>query len=259
MTLPFAEAAALALVESVTRLLPLADGGHAALLDLLFGIDVGKTLLLSVGAGTWLAAAVFLRTKALAAARAAMRDAGPSGRDARVLLAGSLAMLLVELAVRERVTSWGREPMLVGAGLVLSAAAMASTIWAPRGTRRVPTVGGALLAGAVQGAAALPGLSQVGLGLACLVWLGLTEESAFETCLLMMIPAWAVLLVVAAASPAEAAAWTTSPGLVLLSACVGLVMLSALREVLRRRLLPFFSLYLVPLGVATIAWGYARP
>jgi undecaprenyl-diphosphatase len=259
MTLPFAEAAALALVESVTRLLPLADGGHTALLDLLFGIDVGQTLLLSVAAGTWLAAVVFFRSRAAATLKAAIRDPGPFGRDGRVLLAGALAMLLVQLAVRDRVCSWGRDPMLVGGGLVLSAVAMASTIWAPRGRRTVPTPGAALLVGAVQGLAVLPGLSQVGLALACLVWLGLSEEGAFEACILIMIPAQAILLAVSAASASRTAAWTTSPWLILLTTWVGFVMLGALRQVLRRHLLPFFSLYLVPLGVATIAWGYARP
>ena len=45
----------------------------------------------------------------------------------------------------------------------------------------------------------------------------------------------------------------------LLGLVVGLVALRVLRGALERRLLPAFSLYLVPLGVATIAWGYARP
>jgi undecaprenyl-diphosphatase len=266
MTVPFAETAALALVESATRVFPLADGGHAALLEMLADVELPPPLLHFVGAGTWLAMLVACRSRAAAAIGAgvrAVRRPGELGKtaascDAQVLALGSVAMLIVELSVRERAHPWGREPMLVGAGLLVSAAAVASTLWAPRGSRTLPTLWGAVLVGAVEGAGALPGLSQTGLALTSLLWLGLTEESAFELCFLTMIPAEAALALIHA-SDIRAALDPVSAALALLGLGTGLLALALLRRALRRRLLPSFSLYLVPLGVATLAWGYARP
>ena len=256
MTLPFGETAALVLLESATRILPLAEGGHAALLGMLADVEVTRGLASSVAAGTWLAMVIVFRARIASSLR---EIAGTSaGHDARVVGLGSVAMVLVELAVRDRVASWGHEPMLVGAGWLVTAAAVASTLWAPRGSRDTLTLAGALLVGAVEGAGILPGLSQTGLALACLLWLGMRDIAAFEACFLLMIPAEAVLAAVRLRDLRDVASWP-SLARVALSLGAGFVVLRLLRGALARRLLPAFSLYLVPLGVATIAWGYARP
>jgi undecaprenyl pyrophosphate phosphatase UppP len=266
MTPPFAEAAGVTLLETVTRLLPLSDGGHRALLELLFGVAVAPALTLATVSGTLLATILALRPEAaatlVAAGRAARRPSDThltaEGRSLQVVAAGSAPMLVVSLLVRDRAVAWGSEPFLVGAGLLLTAGALASTFWATEGSRRVPTLWGAVLVGAIVGAASLPGLSQAGLGLACLLWLGLSAECAFKLCFLMMLPSQAALMVLGSLQLRAGFGWAF-PGLLALNAAVATLALCAVRAAVLRKLLPFFSLYLVPLGIATLAWGYARP
>jgi undecaprenyl pyrophosphate phosphatase UppP len=263
MTLPFADAAGVALLETATRVWPLSEGGHAALLDLLLGVNAPPALTLAANSGALLGTILFLRSSArtalVAAARGVRRPSElritAAGRSVQVIALGSVAMLVVTLLVRDRAVAWGREPFLVGAGLLVSAGALASTFWAPRGSRRVPTLWGALVVGVATGAAALPGLSQTGLGLVSLLWLGLSAESAFEVCFLLMIPAQVGLIALRAGELHGAFGWAW-PSLFAVSTTAALLALYVLRTALVRRLLPFFSLYLVPLG---IAWGYARP
>ncbi len=110
--------------------------------------------------------------------------------------------------------------------------------------------------GAVLGAAMLPGLSRTGIALAALLWLGVRAARAFELAFLMTIPTDAVRIF-----------WTggASDGvpamLVLLVMVTGaaLLALRVLRAAIRRGLLPLFSVYLAPMVIATLTWGYARP
>jgi undecaprenyl-diphosphatase len=111
-----------------------------------------------------------------------------------------------------------------------------------------------------QGIAVLPGLSRSGITLATLLWLGIASERAFELSFLLSLPA----LTVGALLGARVALYRDDEGAILLYAAalvcvVGVGALEVLRGALLRRILWVFAVYLVPLGVATLAWGYARP
>lgn len=259
---PSVEALGFALVESGASVLPLSLGAHRALLDLLFAVEPSPATSLAAAFGMWLAIVVVFRTAGATmltalVRRGPLRPEAPT-RDATALLVGSLAALLVELGVRGRAAALSDDPMLVGVGLLVSAAALVSTHAAPQGSLKLPTLAGALVVGVVQGASLLPGLSRTGLSLACLAWLGVAGESALEACFLLLIPAGGALLVLSAIE--SHVVWDASLAVVaLVSFGAAWLAIIALRTVLRRRLLPAFSLYLVPLGVATLAWGYARP
>jgi undecaprenyl-diphosphatase len=114
------------------------------------------------------------------------------------------------------------------------------------------------MVGAAQGAALLPGLSRSSMTLTSLLWLGVRAPRAVELCFLIWLPAGlASLLINRAGGPCPdkqmaALAMSTAMG-------AALAALYVLRAAATRRLLPAFSLYLVPLAFATMAWGYARP
>ena len=266
MPLPLEDSLALVVLESVTRILPVSATGHAALLGIFADVELSRGFVASAGVGTWLAVVYGLRAHfhaLLESVANALRRPRERARifarnDVRAVVLGGAAMAAVELAVRDRVVPWGRDPILVGAGWLVTAAVIASTLWAPRGTQRTLTLAGALLVGAAEGAGILPGLSQTGLALAGLAWLGMTESVAFEICFLMMVPAEGALAIVRAGELRELLPWPNLTATVLTFG-VGALTLRFLRGVFERRLLSAFSLYLVPLGVATLAWGYARP
>jgi undecaprenyl-diphosphatase len=268
MVIPLPEALLLGAVQGITEILPLSSDGHLALVQMLLGSEPSLATSMLLHLGTLAATAVALRKRATNALAEGVRGlTHPSllkdtqgGRDAVAVLFATLPTAVVGLALRSPADAWSSSPSMVGVCLLLSALALGSTYWAPRGERDSPTAWGAVLVGVAQGAAVLPGLSRSATTLAVLLWLGLRGERAFELSFLMSLPAacGAELLYGRQAFESEGG----GTALVLGTLCafiLGLGALRILRGVLARRLLPLFALYLLPLAFATVAWGYARP
>ncbi len=273
----FLEIAVELVAGPVTEVLPISGGGHAALAAMLFDLTPDLHVQLACSLGLLLGTLGFLYPAVVGLVRGGARVApskprssgpvAPSEQGDRVLVAaGTVAVVAAALAVRANVASWSHEPVLVGASLLISAAVLVGTFWAPEGDRDAPTTAGAILVGAVQGGALLPGLSGSALALAALLWLGVRRRRAFELCFLMVIPAEAVLLgryLPGVHTPRLFArgfvdvAWTGVA--TLLALFVTTLALRVVRGAVLRGWLPLFALYLVPLAVATLAWSYARP
>ena len=275
MTVPLAEAVALLVVSASVTILPLSASGHTALLALLAGTEIDARYVIAVLSATWIAPVIYFRRALVAllreGARAVMRQARfddtQGGRDARTVGLATVSMVAVGIGVSGHVAAWAREPSLVGGGLVATALALGSTFWAPEGDRDTPTWLGAFLVGAVQGAAELPGLSRPAVALASLLWLGVRAERAFELSFLTALPAGlvtigTVVLGTRVLPPSHATPLQQALALIsfaILATGVSLLCLRLLRTAVTHRALPAFSLYLVPLAFATLAWGYARP
>jgi undecaprenyl-diphosphatase len=229
------------------------------LLALLFGLEVDPRYRLVTGVGTWLATVIFFRRPLLALLR-------ERTEDARTIALASVGLIGVSLAVGNHPAAWGREPLFVGAGLLFTAVVVGSAFWAPEGDHDHPSSTGALLFGLVQGVAALPGLSRPAVAVVSLLWLGVRADRAFELSFLAAIPAGLFAIVLACLEPGDLAQTSTSSReavtlvlFIMMTVSVALTSLHLLRAAVRQRALPAFSLYLVPLAVATLAWGYARP
>ncbi len=127
MAHPFLETAAVALARTATEIFPVSGGGHAALLDLLFGIELGWAGTFALRAGTWLATILFFWDRVRAMPRDGLRGLrspskhrGARGwRSVRTVILASGPMLAVSVGVRDHVAPWGKEPTLVGASLLL--------------------------------------------------------------------------------------------------------------------------------------------
>ena len=268
MTLPLLDSLALAVTRVVTGVLPLSSSGHSALVALLFGVELAPRVELSVAVGTWAGIAVFFRERwvpVLTSLRWGGTKTAALPGLGRTLAMTTLAWVAVGLAVHGAAVAFAKDPGLVGGGLLVTALAAGATLWAPEGDRDLPSTWGAVLVGAVQGVAVLPGLSRPALALAALLLLGLRPARAFELCFLAALPSELALGVLGAFawSPPMLARSLAGVGTVLaLSALVAplaFALLRLLEGIVTRRLLPVFALYLVPLGVATMAWTYARP
>jgi undecaprenyl-diphosphatase len=246
-------------------------------------------------AGTLAATIVVARRRAWAALEEGMRGLSrPSmwretrgGQDAATMALATVPTAIIGLAFGARTSAWAASPTVIGAGLVASALIVGSTALAPKGERDGIPYWAALLVGVAQGAAIVPGYSRMGLVLAALTWLGVRPARVFELALLVSIPAVAGALVMRGLAAAgllgdagallrDAAYRTRAPlsalgdggdGVDLLALLagamlafgVGVLALLALRRILIGGKLALFAVYLVPLAVATLAWGYARP
>jgi undecaprenyl-diphosphatase len=268
MTLAFLEVLLLGLVQGIAEFFPISSAGHLALVQMLFGATASLATAVFLQVGTLLASVLVVRKRARNAIAEGLRGLvrpsllkdTPGGRDAWVVFLATIPTGVVALLLRGASELCARSPILLGACFLASALAIGSTHWAPKGEKDTPPAWGSVLVGALQGAAILPGLSRSAVTLATLLWLGMTGERAFELSLLVSLPALAGEELLEARHVFHGTDSVTSP---LLAAGVALVTgigaLHILRAALSRRVVAVFAFYLVPLGVATLAWGYARP
>ncbi|HWL86167.1 MAG TPA: undecaprenyl-diphosphate phosphatase [Polyangiaceae bacterium] len=269
MHIPIGEAMVLGIVQGITEFLPISSDGHLALAQMLFGGEADLATTVVLHAGTFAATLLVLRKRVGAALHEGVRGLvhpslmreTPGGRDAFVVILASVPTALIGLTLKKPVEEWSRSPTIVGVCLLLSAVAVGSTKWARRGRELTPNALGSVLVGIAQGAAVLPGLSRSAMTIASLLWLGVRADRAFELSFLMSLPAvfGAILLEGRHGLHGDADATFALLSGTLVSFAVGIFALLALRRVLVSGKLPYFALYLVPLAVATIAWGYARP
>jgi undecaprenyl-diphosphatase len=268
MAIPLSEATLLGLVQGITDFLPISSDGHLALAQLLFGGQVDPAATVVLHLGTLSAILVVLRKRVLRAllegARGVVRPSllkeTPGGRDAMVIAIATIPTAIVGLSLKNLSLGESGSPALIGLCFLGSAVAVGSTYWAPLGERDAPSHAGALLVGLAQGLAVLPGLSRSGMTMATLLWLGVTGERAFELAFLISLPAIAGAELLEARHVLHSGfGGTVLVYATLIAFAVGIGALHVVRSVLQRRVLAVFAIYLVPLGLATLAWGYARP
>ncbi len=154
------------------------------------------------------------------------------------------------LLFRERIESLFSRPSFLGWAFWFTAAVLLASRFVRR-RRRLPDLAAALLIGAAQAVAILPGVSRSGMTIATALILGLSFDFSFRFSFLLSIPAvlGAVLL------EAGDVPWRSGhvPMLALgtaVAAATGLLALAWLRRLALRDHFHRFAWYLVPLGAA---------
>jgi undecaprenyl-diphosphatase len=282
--LPASHAVVLAALEGFAEALPLSRSGHAAAAQIWIDpgsgaasrtLDLGVALALAVASRGRLATALGEGVRAIA--RPALFRSSPGARDAARVTLGVLVSLLVEHAVAPRVELWRASPSAAGIGLLVTGVALASTRFAPStaalddedtasagAAGEAPAAAAMVLVGAAHGLAVFPGASRVGAALVLLLWLGARPARAVDLALVLTIPSLFVAAREGAASATRAAS-ALAPDLpaLLLGTLFAFAATSlgaaALRALLGRRGLPALALWIVPLGLAMMAYGRALP
>jgi undecaprenyl-diphosphatase len=268
----FWESVLLGAIQGACELLPLSSSGHLALVDVLFGVSSpSATLAVLLRLGTLLATAVVLRGRlqaALVDGFAAVRQPSlfsttPGARDALLMLLATPPSALLIWALRHVVERTSQAPLAIGLGFLATAVMLLATHFVKPGRAEQPGVAGALLMGAAQAVAVLPGLSPLAATLTVALLFGVRRERAFELALLVGVPvALGQLLTLALTAPGVALV----PGLVgpAAVACVmafltGLLALWLLRRSVEAGRLSWFAAWLVPVSLATLALAKAWP
>ncbi|WP_437622555.1 undecaprenyl-diphosphate phosphatase [Sorangium sp. So ce1151] len=266
------DVAVLAAIEGAAQALPISATGHGAAARLwLRAVDGGAWAVAAQALAAAAALAIAVRQRLRGAlgegvrglARPSLFTASPPARDAALLALGAAVSLLVAAALRPYAARWGHAPLATGLGLLATGAALASTAIAPRRADRdetdAPSLAGMIAAGAAHGVAALPGGSRVGAALVLLLWLGVRPARAVELALALSIPALLVSGLAEARAlhgPVPAAA----ASLGLLAAFVGAAAgAAALRALAERRRIAALALWIIPLGLAMVAYAQALP
>ena len=197
----------LALVQGATELLPVSSSGHLFLLGVLLDWDGEPFFVISLlHLATGLAVVIYWRRLY----RELLRGVWSRGPRRRFLVrymaaqgatgVAGLPLLLVlsRVPASEWGASWGASLWLVGAGMLVNAAAL---LLAPRRGHQAGAAGdddgqrlpdldwrGAVLVGLAQGLAALPGLSRSGLTMAAGLGAGLSPGEAARLSYLLAGP-----------------------------------------------------------------------
>lgn len=261
------EIVVLAVVQGLTEFLPVSSDGHLvvanAVLDALGKAPTQDFMEVSIALhqGTLLAVIVYYWRDILHLL----------GKDRRVLpmiLLASIPAAIVGIGIKKGLSDSAADAVLENvllAGLmfpVSGALLLAASRCAPGTTRyQDVTWRQALAIGCAQSFAILPGASRSGSTIATALGVGLERKSASTFSFLMSIPVIAGAGLLEALEVLEAGKTGTAPAVLgvgfVVSFLVGLAALSMLIGLVKRGQLGLFAYYLVPLGIAVVAWRLA--
>lgn len=259
-TIPLGQAVALALVQGATEFLPISSSAHLVLLPHLMHLpDQGLAFDTTVHLGTLLAILLVMRAEVGRMARGwwatlVARDpsADPDGRLAWLVLLATVPVAAAGLLLHDLVEHALRDTTVIalatlGFGLLLW--------WADRrahGTRRDWNLREALLVGAAQVLALVPGTSRSGITMTAALALGYSRREAARFSFLLAIP------VIALAGGYNLLKWWLAPASPVGAAAlaVGFVVSFVSAYLVARALLAFierigmapFALYRIALG-----------
>lgn len=256
-------------LQGITTFLPISSSGHLALAEMMFvpgGIGAAERLALVAGTlvATLAASASLLASMVRALAH---RVCGRSGSGLLAAEKDLCAILLAQVAIA---TCWAalgdardelsRQPTVIAIGLGLTSVTLVSTAWIGPRARLQASWAQALLIGAVQGIALIPGISLLGCSVVAAMWLGLTARRSYELSLLISVPGLVASMVAliprAEQLPILSAAWIFGLSV---AAVVGFGAAQLLRAVVIRERIAWFSIWVMPLSVATFAFARVWP
>lgn len=262
----------LSALEGLTQVLPLSRSGHEAVAGL--WLEQGRSVTALMGLlqiGTAAAIAVVTRRRLTAAmsegvrgiARPTLFRTSPAAHDAAILVVASLASLITAALAQPYMDMWAGAPVAVGFGLLVTGFGVASTVLAPKPHAEAPSLASALVVGIAHGLAVFPGASSVGAALTLLVWLGVKPGRAIDLALLITLPTLLASFGQALVGLRHSAETGLDTGTIAVGLTIAFVSAAmavrALRGLMVRRRIGALALWIIPLGLATIAYARALP
>ena len=260
-------AALLGVIQGLTEFLPVSSSAHLILARFFFGWEApefGLAFDVALHVGTLAAIVAFfwqdIQAMIVALPSALSPSAGLSGRLIRLIAVGTIPAIVVGLLFNDYIESQLRTPAVAAAALAVGAVVMLVAERAGRGTRDEAslTVTDALLIGAAQACALIPGVSRSGSTIAVGMLLGVKRAPAARFTFLLAIPA-----IVAAAGKESLELRHTHPDAALLtlfavgalvSAIVGYLTIKYFLRFLAVHRLDGFAYYRLALAALTMVW-----
>lgn len=262
----------LGVIQGLTEFLPVSSSAHLILARTFFGWEVppefGLAFDVALHVGTLAAIVVFFRSDIAgmigSLPSALSSDASPPARLARLIVIGTVPIVVVAVAFNDYIEQVLRTPAVAAGALTVGAVAM---LVAERLGPRVRTEnelrwGDAVLIGCAQASALIPGMSRSGSTIAMGMFLGVRRDSAARFTFLLAIPA----MVAAAAKetmalrdmPLPPGSYQLIAAGVLVSAAVGYLTIKYFLRFLAGHKLDVFACYRLLLAAATVLWLIAQ-
>jgi undecaprenyl-diphosphatase len=261
-------AALLGVVQGLTEFLPVSSSAHLILARAFFGWNVdegafGLAFDVALHLGTLVAIVIYFR-RDLAVMLSAVPEVlsanrGP-GKVMRLIVIGTIPMVIVGLLFAKWLEANVRTPAVVAVTLVAGAVWMIAAERFGARTREEDalTAGGALLVGAAQASALIPGMSRSGSTISMAMLLGITRESAARFSFLLGIPAMAAAAAKEGLHMFETGMTAHDAGLFVVgmttSAIVGFLTITFFLKYLTGHSLHVFAYYRLALAAVTVAW-----
>lgn len=263
----FVAAILLGAVQGVTEFLPISSSAHLILAKEFFGWDTetfGLAFDVACHVGTLLAVVVFFRADITAMFRALPQalspTAGPDGHRIRLIVVGTIPIVIVGLLFADAIEASTRTPVVAATALLLGAGLLflIERMRPQGGDDSAMSLGSAFTVGIAQAAALIPGVSRSGATIATGMALGLRRDIAARFAFLLSVPAVAAAgvkeaLVLRGTTFGQDEAVLFLTGL-LVSAIVGYLTVRFFVRFLTTHSLDVFAWYRVALALATFAW-----
>ncbi len=269
----YLQAVLLGVVQGLTEFLPVSSSAHLILARLFFGWggeeQFGLAFDVACHVGTLVAVLAFYRADVVrllgAAPRALTGGADASAREGRLILAGTMPLVVAGALGAAKIEDSARTPAVAIVMLVTVSVVMliAERVGRKRRDDRSLTLGEAVLIGVAQVCALVPGVSRSGATISAALFLGLRRDAGARFAFLLSIPA------ILAAAGYESLHLVQHGGLrpgdgtlfaigVATSAIVGYVTIKFFLQYLARHSLDLFAWYRMALAGAAAAWLVAR-
>lgn len=259
------------LLQGIAEFLPVSSSGHIVVAQKFFGrVSQDLSLNIAVHMGTLLTIFIYYRQQWFNLFQGLFKRETVAMGEAKLIILATLPTGVIGLAVKKYGGWVLTSPLVAGVGFLVTGFVLfsESKVKEPKEQSTGKSHGGAgpgkvfwyhaLLLGAVQGLAVLPGLSRSGLTIVSGLWLGLGRENSARLSFFISVPAilGAALLEVLEGFPSSggwdlflAAAVSFGVGLLAISMVVGLT---------HKNRLSTFRWYLWPLGlgVTFLALGF---
>ena len=265
-------AALLGVVQGLTEFLPVSSSAHLILARSFFGWNVdegafGLAFDVALHVGTLAAILIYFR-RDIAVMLAAVPEAFSANRGAgkvvRLLVIGTIPMVIVGLLFADWLEANVRTPAVVAVTLVVGAVWMIAAERFGTRTREEDalTGGGALLVGAAQASALIPGMSRSGSTISMAMLLGITRESAARFSFLLGIPAMGAAAAKEGVHLLKTGMTAHDAGLFVVgmvtAGLVGFLTIKFLLKYLATHSLNVFAYYRLALAAVTVAWLATR-
>jgi undecaprenyl-diphosphatase len=262
-TIDWAQAVALGILQGLTEFLPISSSGHLVLGQAALGLDKPQVLFdVLVHVGTLTAVLVFYRKDVWRILRAwALSIGGRSGdpvsaRTAWLILLGTLPITVIGLIFKDVIENAFGNPRGVSLALLVTGAVIFLTKFVRTGSRMEDQVTwkDALIIGALQAAAILPGISRSGATIAAALLLGIDREHAARFSFLLSIPAITGAFIFKSRHLAEVSTSDLLPYFLgtVAAALAGALALAWLLHLVRRGNLGTFAYYCWAVGLAGV-------
>ncbi|MFO0761914.1 MAG: undecaprenyl-diphosphate phosphatase [Byssovorax sp.] len=267
--MPLAQVVLLAALAGLAEALPISGSGHAFTariwLDSLLSPLLGAAAALGTAVGLLVAARARLAAVLRAFARPELFGTSPDARDAGILTVAAGVSMTVTLLLAPRIERWEEPPAAVGMGLVLTGLGLCTTLLVrPEGPRASaarpgPSLLGAALVGLVHGLAIFPGASRVGAALVLLLWMGVRAGRAVDLALLLGAPPLVLQAIKGATRGGPGTDGGTFVADLLFAFLAAFLAAALLRRLAERRRAAALALWVIPLGLALLAYARALP